>query len=430
MVAEDRTLPQDPESEQALLGAVLLDSAHLDAVRGELTPADFWSWAYREIFRAMLAVHDAGGPLDLEAVSRALEAADHLEAVGGRSAVSNLIDGAIRLANVRTYVARIRDKSQRRGLIRLGNDLAEQWAHEPGDVGELLARASERLDQLRAGGGGGLRLRPVRDCAADPEPVPLIRRAGDRRGSVLAVGEVALLAGQGKVGKSTLARQLCVAAAACPGGLKAWKEVAGLEVAGGVSALVTFEDTDRRTFESCRLLEDPLPEGLGVMQARGHPLFGVREGEHLQARPQRLPAWFRAWAQIRQAKARLVVIDPVGSAFLGNSASVEAARAFIDALRTEAERAGCGVLLVAHSTKAARKEKEVDADDPGQVAGSAAFSDAARAVMVLAHERLSMLRGNYSQPFTVKLEPIRTAEGRFAGFREAAPPETKGNPYA
>ena len=420
-------IPQDTEAEQALLGAVLLVPDHLEEVRGALTLEDFWSPAHREIFRAMLAASDAGGAVDLVTVSGRLEDAGQLEAVGGWAAVSKLIGGAIRLSNVAAYATRIKDKSNRRALMRLGVELADKWAHDPGDVEDVMAAASGALELIRAGDGGGLEDSPVQDCGSEPEPVPLIRRAGDRFGSVLAVGEVCILTGPGKVGKSTLVRQIASAAAdaasmaecAGAGSLDVWQEdVAGLDVRGGPAFLVTYEDSKRRTHDACRLLCDPIPPGLRVLQARGHPLFGVREGEPMTNRPQRLPAWFRVWAQIRKAKARLVVIDPLGSAFLGNSASVEAARAFIDALMDEAERAECGLLLVAHSTKDARKDGK--ADDPGQVAGSAAFSDAARAVMVLAHDRLSLELGNYCRPFQVDLEPI-TEGGRFAGFREAKP---------
>ena len=57
--------------------------------------------------------------------------------------------------------------------------------------------------------------------------------------------------------------------------------------------------------------------------------------------------------------------------------------------------------------------------DPGQVSGSAAFSDAARAVMVLTDDKLSMETANYSGPFTVPLGRIET-DGRLVGF-EAIP---------
>ena len=82
---------------------------------------------------------------------------------------------------------------------------------------------------------------------------------------------------------------------------------------------MTYEDSDRRTYDACRLLADPnpIPGRLHVLQAQGHPLFGVPEGAAIHSRPQRLPAWFQIWAQIRQAGIGLVIIDPICTAFMG-----------------------------------------------------------------------------------------------------------------
>lgn len=422
---ESQPLPHDLDGEKLVLGAILADPVKLDAMRPLLDPEDFGSPFHRAIYAAMLGRSDAGQPIDLVFLSRELRASGHPETT--IADLTALYNDRLPLADLPTYAASIRNAARLRRLSRTGEDLAKHAADSGADAEALAAAAVEALELAR-GDGAALQLRPVQECGADPEPVPLIRRAGDHFGSVLAVGEVCILTGPGKVGKSTLARQIALAAASRAGSPKAWQvDVAGLDVRGGAAAMISFEDSDRRTFEACRLLsEDAIPAGLGVLQARGHPLFGVLEGQHLQSRPQRLPAWFRAWSQIRKAKARLVVIDPLGSAFAANSASVEAARAFIDALRTEAERAACGVLLLSHSTKDARKDGK--AGDPGQVAGSAAFSDAARAVLVLAHDRLSLELANYSRPFEVDLEPVYAEGKRFAGFREAEPSGRKDAP--
>ena len=413
---ESQPLTRILDAERLVLGALIENPARIEEARALLDPADFGGPSLGPIFAAMLRRADEGGPIDLFLLSSELQAAGQPQVT--IASLTALYGDRLPLVDLPGYAAIIRNAGRLRRLSLTGLDLADKAANPDNDADQLAAVAVEALE-MPPGAGGGLRLRPVSDCASDPEPVPLLRRAGDRFGSVLALGEVALLTGPGKVGKSTLARQIAHGAASHAAHPGACQEVAGLEVFGGNAVLISFEDSDRRTFEACRLLPGAIPAGLGVIQARGHPLFGVREGEHLQARPQRLPAWWRVWAQIRQAKARLVVVDPIGSAFLGNSASVEAARAFIDALRTEAERAECGILLIAHSTKDARKDGK--AGDPGQVAGSAAFSDASRAVMVLAHDRLSLELGNYCRPFEVDLEPILTEGGRFAGFREAEP---------
>ena len=101
--------------------------------------------------------------------------------------------------------------------------------------------------------------------------------------------------------------------------------------------------------------------------------------------------WDALWREIRAIGARLVVVDPV-SAALADVSTTETGpvRAFLRALTREAapdEDAGwrgCGVLLVAHDTKAARNAL-ARGEDPGAgvVAGSAAWYDGARGVLSL-----------------------------------------------
>ena len=402
----------------ATLGAILLDSTLIEQARSlGLEPRDFYSPAHGMIFASMAKLVEDGKPLDFVTLVDALKDAGNLEHVGGASAVSSLTDGVTKLENLASHIGIIQHKAKLRLVIKTAEDLAQHAADPGADPASVLSVASNALELARGSDSGPLQLRPVAECATEPEPFPLIRRAGDLFGSVLAVGEVFILAGAGKVGKSTLVRQIGVAAAACPGDDHYWQEVAGLDVRGVAVALVTYEDSDRRTYDACRLLADPnpIPGRLHVLQAQGHPLFGVPEGAAIHSRPQRLPAWFQIWAQIRQAGIGLVIIDPMGSAFMGNADSQAAARAFIEALRIEAARSGCGVLVVAHPTKGARNANAA-IDDPGQVAGSVAFSDAARAVMVLRDDRLSVQTANYSRPFDVPLAHIEK-DGRLIGFK-------------
>ena len=77
---------------------------------------------------------------------------------------------------------------------------------------------------------------------------------------------------------------------------------------------------------------------------------------------------------MRDKGARLVVIDPVSAALVDVDISQTGpVRAFLRELTREAAVAGAGVLLVAHSTKAARNAV-AKGEDPGAgiVAGSAA----------------------------------------------------------
>ena len=415
---DERAQPCNIDAEKSTLGAVLLDNTLIEKVRAlGLEPGDFWSPAHRFTYESMVKLADAGEPLDFVTLCDAIAEAGNLDSVGGRSAVSALITDSMRPANVASHVDIILEKAKRRRIIKTASAMAQQAADPGADASTVLTTASNALELVQGSDSATLQLRRVAECAVDPEPVPLIRRTGDHFGSVLAVGEVGILTGRGKIGKSTLARQLGIAASVNSKAPNYWSMASGLDVRGVAVALVGYEDSDRRTYESCRLLADPnpIPAGLHVMQAAGHPMFGNPEGASKHSRPQRLPAWFQIWAQIRQAGIGLVIIDPLGSAFMGDADSQSAARAFIEALRIEADKAGCGVLVVAHPTKGATATN-AKATDAGQISGSAAFSNTARSVMVLTDNKLSVPISNYCAPFYVPLEHIKK-DGRFIGFK-------------
>ena len=258
------------------------------------------------------------------------------------------------------------------------------------------------------------RLVDLGEAARDTQPEQLI---GYGKGSLLAAGEVLVLAGAGGVGKSTLACQLALEAATAPA--EGQEHTAGLTVASGNVVILSYEDRRWRVWHRVQRIAKALKKGkeatawamgggIGVCGAAGFPLFGVEGGSHIGQAPQRLAVWRPLWDAIAARAPRLVVIDPCLCAFNGDDARVSAVRSFLDAVRQEVEPLGAGVLMIAHTTKAARKPQD-NGIDPGAVSGSAAWTDAARAALLLSREddgdlwRLKSIKVNYSAPVTLPL---------------------------
>ena len=90
--------------------------------------------------------------------------------------------------------------------------------------------------------------------------------------------------------------------------------------------------------------------------------------------------------------------------------------AFVKALAREAEQIGAGVLLVGHSNKAARQSANYDPFDAGHIAGTGAWTDAARGVMTLTRDKrkdnkgktvLAISKANFGpQYIETHIEPI------------------------
>ena len=301
--------------------------------------------------------------------------------------------------------------------------------------------------------------RPPRSVAEikEPRPAPLLRLAG-LGGAFLTRGSVALVAGEGGIGKSALLCSLAVEIAS--GGeqgplvlhehnleLVKDQRATGDAAARRPVLLVGYEDDAATVAWRCRQYRENGGTATGadnssndvslsdvwVMTPAGS-LFGpvaAKSGAELyNARPDKQPQWRALESAIVASRPVLVVIDPALEAFSGDANNGSAVREFLRALRQLATRYQIGILLVAHSTKAARV-KSGQQDDPfrvGQVGGTSHWTDGCRAAAALdwsgsgedpfTGRRLAVLKANYGPSRLVcELEPIRSPAGAIVGFK-------------
>lgn len=286
-----------------------------------------------------------------------------------------------------------------------------------------------------------------------PMPVPVPEVTGDRPrrllslagkgGALLSVGGVLLLAGEGGIAKSPLALHMALGMAArrvthgdLHGGL--------FTGTGGPALVATYEDAAPVVADRLRKLADAagdrLDEALAhvhVLDLAGWPLYGPDEGGLYNARPAELAGWAVLDDAVRRVKPRMVVIDPALAAYAAEANHAAAVREFVTTLTLMATRAQCGVLLVAHSTKEARRtaRSHYDPFDPGHVAGSTHWTDAARGVLTLTYDQrkdadpgarvLAVSKANYGPArLAITVAPIRSratdaGKGEIVGFANA-----------
>lgn len=79
----DRVPPQNLEAEQAVLGAILLESEALIASMERLKAEDFYSVSHQRIFDAMVALNDDNQPIDLITLTARLQDLGQMDEVGG-----------------------------------------------------------------------------------------------------------------------------------------------------------------------------------------------------------------------------------------------------------------------------------------------------------------------------------------------------------
>ncbi|TVP83184.1 MAG: replicative DNA helicase [Alkalicoccus sp.] len=141
----DRTPPQNIEAEQAVLGAVFLDSQALITATERLMPEDFYRMAHSRIFTVMLELSDKGEPVDLVTMIDELHAKNWLEEVGGVSYLGDLANAVPTAANVQYYAQIVEEKSLLRRLIRVATSIATESYNAEDEVDLILNEAEKSI---------------------------------------------------------------------------------------------------------------------------------------------------------------------------------------------------------------------------------------------------------------------------------------------
>ena len=129
------------EAEQAVLGALLLNSGRMAEVAQIIEPGDFASELHRAIFETMLELSEAKQSLDVITISGHCEKQDWFISSGGIPYLIELSDATPSSANIGAYADIVKDRALRRRLVGIGHNI-QQYASDFGiDGSEAAAKA-------------------------------------------------------------------------------------------------------------------------------------------------------------------------------------------------------------------------------------------------------------------------------------------------
>ncbi len=152
-ISLERGLPSNIDSEQLVLGSILLDDSAFVLVAGTLEPEDFMLEKHRRIFAAMAGLNEAGEKIDRVTVANELMRRGQLESVDGISYLVSLDDGLPQIYNLESYVRIVKEKSLLRRIILNSQKLIQRCMLDQEDPGVILGDAEEsmlRLSDIRA----------------------------------------------------------------------------------------------------------------------------------------------------------------------------------------------------------------------------------------------------------------------------------------
>ncbi|HER6179038.1 TPA: replicative DNA helicase [Streptococcus pyogenes] len=116
-VTELRVQPQDLLAEQSVLGSIFISPDKLIAVREFISPDDFYKYAHKIIFRAMITLSDRNDAIDATTIRTILDDQDDLQSIGGLSYIVELVNSVPTSANAEYYAKIVAEKAMLRDII-------------------------------------------------------------------------------------------------------------------------------------------------------------------------------------------------------------------------------------------------------------------------------------------------------------------------
>jgi replicative DNA helicase len=144
------------EAEEAVIGAVLIDSESFFDVAQYINANDFHIVKHQWIWKAFETLHDNGTPIDLLTVQQELEKHDHLKDIGGAAYITKLITMTPTAYNAAAYAKLVDEAATRRRMIRAATEIAKLAYELDADIESVTASAMGALSHIVTVRGGAV----------------------------------------------------------------------------------------------------------------------------------------------------------------------------------------------------------------------------------------------------------------------------------
>ena len=141
--------PNSIDSEQSVLGGLLLHNESWDNVVNILSSNDFYQASHRIIYDAIVTLLEHDKPADILTVKEQVIKTHDEDSIGGFTYLAQIADNTPSVSNIETYAKHVRELSIYRQLIKIGRELADT-AFQPKDieVNELLDLSERKIFEI------------------------------------------------------------------------------------------------------------------------------------------------------------------------------------------------------------------------------------------------------------------------------------------
>jgi len=141
--------PNSIDSEQSVLGGLLLHNDSWDRVVNILSTNDFYQASHRIIYDAIVTLLEHDKPADILTVKEQVIKTHDEDSIGGFAYLAEIADNTPTVSNIETYAKHVRELSVYRQLIKIGREIAET-AFQPKniEVNELLDLSEKKIFEI------------------------------------------------------------------------------------------------------------------------------------------------------------------------------------------------------------------------------------------------------------------------------------------
>jgi len=141
--------PHSVDSEQSVLGGLLLHNQAWDRVVDILNTNDFYQASHKIIYDAIVTLLEHDKPADILTVKEQVIKTHSEESIGGFVYLAQIADNTPSVSNIEAYAKHVRELSVYRQLITIGREIADT-AFQPKniEVNELLDLSEKKIFEI------------------------------------------------------------------------------------------------------------------------------------------------------------------------------------------------------------------------------------------------------------------------------------------
>ena len=214
-----RIPPQSLESEQAVLGSIMLREDGIREVESILRPESFYAEKHKIIFKAMLEMASKSEPIDMLSLSTKLKDKKQLDKIGGSAYLAEIVNRVPSSVNIKHYANIVDKKHMLRSLINAADQISNIAFNESdNNIDDVLDEAEKKIFSIVSAPKNQkvtsikeelpeawTRLEKLHETKGELRGLPTGLRDLDNILSGLQSSDLIILAARPSMGKTTLA---------------------------------------------------------------------------------------------------------------------------------------------------------------------------------------------------------------------------------